>query len=158
MKKTIIALIALLSASLYAQSTETLIELVKSNLQVEKKGIIAEAMELNSEQSDKFWPIYNEYEKQVSKLIDQKVAIIKEYAENYDSLTNAVAEDLVEKSFDLEEERLKLEKETYNKVKEVLNAKYAGKFIQLVSRINKIINIQLASEIPLIPADEKTSK
>jgi len=154
MKKMIIGMLLILSASLYAQSTETYIELLRSNLQMEKKALIAEAMELTPEQSDVFWPIYNEFQLEASKIGNRKLAIIKEYAENYDSLSNDIADDLIDKSFDLEEDRISMHKDYYKKVKNALDAKYAGKFIQLVSRINTLIDIQLSAEIPLLPVDE----
>ncbi len=152
MKHTIIGLTILLATSLTAQSTETYIELLRSDIQAEKKVVVAEAMELSSEQSNKFWPIYNEFQLEVSKLGDKRVAILKEYAENYDKLTNEVADDLIDKSFDLEEEKLSINKKYYKKVKKILDAKYAGKFIQLIKRMNMLIDIQLSAEIPLIPA------
>ncbi|MCF6270253.1 MAG: hypothetical protein L3J41_11115 [Melioribacteraceae bacterium] len=158
MKQILIGLIILLATSLSAQSTETFIELLRSDIQAEKKVIVAEAMELSSEQSEKFWPIYNEFQLDASKLGDKRVAIIKEYAENYDKLTNEVAENLIDKSFDLEEEKLSLNKKYYKKVKKVLDAKYAGKFLQLINRMNMLIDIQLSAEIPLIPIAPDSTK
>ena len=154
MKKIIIGFALLLSVPFFAQSTDTYIELLRSNLQIEKKAIIAESMELNAEQSEKFWPLYNEFQLESSKLGDKKLAIIKKYAENYENLTNETADDLIDSSFDLDKDRTDLHKEYYKKIKKALNAKYAGKFIQLVSRINSLIDIQLAAEIPLLPVHE----
>lgn len=151
MKQAIIGLVVLLASSLSAQSTETIIELLRSDLQSNKKAVVAESMELTSEQSDKFWPIYNEFQFEVTKLGDKKIAIIKEYAENYDQLTNEVAENLIDQSFDLEEDRLSLNKKYYKKVSKALDAKHAGKFIQLLNRMNMLIDIQLSAEIPLLP-------
>ena len=108
-------------------------------------------MELTSEQSEKFWPIYNEFQLEVSKLGDQRVAIIKKYAENYDNFSNEVAENLMDKSFDLSEDELTLNKKYYKKVKDAIDAKHAGKFIQLINRMNTLIDIQLQAEIPLLP-------
>jgi len=154
MKKIITALFVFISVSLFAQSTETYIELLRSNLQMEKKALVAQAMELSPEQNDKFWPIYNEFQLDASKLGDKKLTIIKKYAENYMNLTNDVAEELMDEAFDIESERLDMHKKYYKKVKKALNAKYAGKFIQLISRINNLVEIQLSAEIPLIPVDK----
>ena len=151
MKRILIGLIILLTTSLSAQSTETYIELLRSDIQANKKAVVAESMELTSEQSDKFWPIYNEFQFEVSKLGDKKVAIIKKYAENYEKFTNEVANKLMGKSFDLEKDELSLNKKYYEKVKEILDAKHAGRFIQLINRMNMLIEIQLAAEIPLLP-------
>ena len=151
MKQTLIGLIILLASSLSAQSTETIIELLRSDIQANKKAVVATSMELTSEQSEKFWPIYNEFQLEVSKLGDKRIAILKKYAENYENFTNEVADKLMGKSFDLEKDALSLNKKYYKKVKEVLDAKHAGRFIQLISRMNMLIDIQLAAEIPLLP-------
>jgi len=151
MKQILIGLIILLASSLSAQSTETVIELLRSDIQANKKAVVAESMELTSEQSEKFWPIYNEFQLEVSKLGDKKIAILKKYAENYENFTNEVADNLMDKSFDLDKDALSLNKKYYEKVKKVLDAKHAGRFIQLISRMNMLIDIQLAAEIPLLP-------
>jgi hypothetical protein len=153
MKKIIIGLIVLMSASLFAQSTDTYLELLRSDLKTKKKAIIAEAMELNELQSEKFWPIYREFEYEWDKLADTRVEIIKKYAENYEKLSDEKADELVKESYKLDKDKLDVEMKYYEKVKDVLGAKQAGKFIQLVNRFNMLIEVQIASEIPLIPVD-----
>ncbi|VAX16883.1 hypothetical protein MNBD_IGNAVI01-1562 [hydrothermal vent metagenome] len=153
MKKIIIGLVVLMSASLFAQSTDTYLELLRSDIKAQKKAVIAEAMNLNDLQSEKFWPIYREFEFEWDKLADVRVGIIKEYAAHFDTLTDEKADELVQKSYELDEDKLDLEKEYYKKVKEQLGAKQAGKFMQLITRLNMLIDIQIAAELPLIPVD-----
>ena len=153
MKKIIFGLIVLMSASLYAQTADTYLELLRSDIKNKRKTVVAVAMNLNELQDEKFWPIYSEFEAEWNKLADVKVGIIKEYAANIETLTDEVADDLIQKSYDLEEDKLDVEKKYYEKVKDQLGAKQAGKFIQVVSRLNMLINIQIAAELPLIPVD-----
>ena len=157
MKKIIFGLIVLMSASLYAQTTDTYLELLKSDIKNKKKTVVAVAMNLNELQEEKFWPVYNEFEAEWDKLTNVRVGIIKEYAANIETLTDEVADDLVQKSYDLEEDKLDVEKKYYEKVKDQLGAKQAGKFIQVVSRLNMLINIQIAAELPLFPVDADTT-
>ncbi len=157
MKKIIFGLIVLMSASLYAQTADTYLELLKSDIKNKKKTVVAVAMNLNELQEEKFWPVYNEFEAEWDKLTNVRVGIIKEYAANIETLTDEVADDLVQKSYDLEEDKLDVEKKYYEKVKDQLGAKQAGKFIQVVSRLNMLINIQIAAELPLFPVDADTT-
>jgi len=157
MKKIIFGLIVLMSASLYAQTADTYLELLKSDIKNKKKTVVAVAMNLNELQEEKFWPVYNEFEAEWDKLTNVRVGIIKEYAANIETLTDEVADDLVQKSYDLEEDKLDVEKKYYEKVKDQLGAKQAGKFIQVVSRLNMLINIQVAAELPLFPVDADTT-
>ena len=159
MKKMIFGLIVLMSVSLYAQTADTYLELLRSDIKTHKKAVIAEAMELDELQSEKFWPIYREYEFEGAKLNDLRIGIIKEYATQFETLTDEKADELINKSYDFDEDRLDLSKKYYNKVKKVLGAKKAGKFSQLINRLNMLIDIQIAAELPLIPENfEPTTK
>lgn len=153
MKKTIIGLVVLMSATIFAQSSETYLELLRSDIKAEKKTVIAEAMNLNDIQSEKFWPIYREFEVEWDKLADTRIGIIKEYAAHYDKLTDEKADELVQKSYELDEDKLDIGKKYYEKVKDILGAKQAGKFMQIITRLNMLIDIQVAAELPLIPVD-----
>lgn len=158
MKKTIIGLVILMSASLFAQTAETYLELLRSDVKMEKKTVIAAAMELDQAQSEKFWPIYREFENEWDKLADVRVEIIKEYAANYETLTDEKADELLIKYFKFDVDKLDLQKNYYEKVKKEIGAKQAGKFIQLVNRLNMLIDIQIAAELPLIPVDTDSTK
>ena len=159
MKKTIFGLIVLMSVSLYAQTADTYLELLRSDVKTQKKAVIAEAMELDELQSEKFWPIYREYEFEGAKINDIRIGIIKEYATHFETLTDEKADELINQTFDFEEDRLDLSKKYYNKVKKVLGSKKAGKFNQLINRLNMLIDIQIAAELPLIPENfEPTTK
>lgn len=153
MKKIIFGLIVLMSISLYAQTSDTYLELLRSDLKTQKKVVVAEALSLNDLQAEKFWPVYRELEFESAKLGDTRVGIIKEYAANYDNLSEEKADELLLKSFDLDEDKLDLQKKYYKKVREQLGAKQAGKFMQVVNRLNMLIDIQIAAELPLIPVE-----
>lgn len=153
MKKIIFGLIVLMSISLYAQTAETYLELLRSDVKIQKKTVVAVAMNLNELQDEKFWPIYKEFETEWDKLADVRVGIIKEYAANFETLTDNVADDLIQKSYKLQEDKLDVEQKYYEKIKDQLGAKQAGKFIQVINRLNMLIDIQIAAELPLIPVD-----
>lgn len=153
MKKIIFGLIVLMSISLYAQTADTYLELLRSDLKTQKKVVVAEALSLNDLQAEKFWPLYREFEFESAKLGDTRVRIIKEYAANYENLSEEKADELLLKSFDLDEDKLDLQKKYYKKVKKQLGAKQAGKFMQVVNRLNMLIDIQVAAELPLIPVE-----
>lgn len=150
-------LVVLMSSVLFAQTADTYLELLRSDLKTQKKAVVAEAMNFNELQAEKFWPLYREFEFESAKLGDVQVGIIKEYAANFDSLTDEKADELLLKSYDLDEDKLDLRKKYYKKVKEQLGAKQAGKFMQVVNRLNMLIDIQIAAELPLIPVDSDST-
>lgn len=151
MKKLLFALFILTSTLAYSQ--DTFIELLRSDIQTQKKLLIAGAMNFTETDSEKFWPIYRDYELKLMKLGDRDIANIKKYAANYDSLTNKIADELIEEAFNVDEEILDLNKDYYKKFKKALNPKIAGKAMQVINQINLLLQLKVASEIPLLPTD-----
>ncbi len=126
------------------------IELLRSDVRSEATAIIQEMMQLSESEGDKFWPIYREYELELSKQGDKKVALIKEYSENYQSMTDEVANKLVWGTFELEQSRLELKKKYYERIKAALSAKTAARFLQVNNQILMLIDLQIASSLPVV--------
>ena len=133
-----------------SQNIETYMDLLRSDVKAQKVQIIGVMLQFSPDQAAMFWPIYKDYDVSLTKLGDQRLAIIKEYAANYDSLTDAKADDLIEKSIALENDRNALLKQTYEQVKAKLGAKEAARFLQVEHQLLLIIDLQIASELPSI--------
>jgi len=149
MKKLIFLFALFSSISLFAQNVDDFVQLLKTNVQADKVAIITQVMNFNDEQSGKFWPIYNEYSNELSKLADKRIANIKDFAANFDSLTNEKANQLVKNSFDFQEDRLDLNEKYYNKFADALGPIVAAKYMQLEHQIQLIIDLQINSNLPL---------
>jgi vacuolar-type H+-ATPase subunit D/Vma8 len=76
--------------------------------------------------------------------------LIKDYAQNYDNLTNEKAKELAREVFAIEKRRTKLKKKYFKRFEKALSAVIAAKFIQVENQINLLIDLQIASELPLI--------
>jgi hypothetical protein len=150
MYKLLIIIVLLASSMLFAQDETTFIELMKSDLKTEKKAVLTEAMGFTEEESVAFWPIYREYELEADKLADQRLALIKEYGTSYDNLTDEKADELIKRSFKLAEERMKLKKKYYDKLKKVMSTVTAAKFVQVENQIQMLMDVEIASALPLI--------
>ncbi len=149
MKKFILLFALFSSVSLFAQNVDDFVQLLKSNVQSDKVAIITQVMNFNDEQSGKFWPIYNEYSNELSKLADRRIANIKDFAANYDSLTDQKANQLIKNSFDFQEDRLDLNKKYYKKFADAIGPIVAAKYLQLERQIQLIIDLQINSSLPL---------
>ncbi len=124
------------------------IESLRTDMRADKVKIITAAMKFSPEESSAFWPIYEKYEADLSKLNDQRVQLIKSYAEKYDSLTNADAKAMSEKAFDLESRRAQLRKKYFKEFNSKLPATTVARFFQLEHRLDLLVDLQLASELP----------
>ena len=150
MKKAIVLLLAIMTAgaALYAQ--ESYLELLRSDIRTQKVALITDAMELTDAQSAVFWPIYRKYDSELTTLNDKRIAIIKDYAQNYDQMTPAKADELTKQTFAFFENRIKLQKKYTKEISKALSPVLSGKFMQIERAINTLLDLQIQSEIPLI--------
>jgi uncharacterized membrane protein len=152
------ALFALLSVFAFAQTadsseqhvSDTDIQLLRSNVQAEKNDIIANTMKFTNAESTAFWPVYRDYSHDQQVIGDQRVQLIKDYLQSYDSMDDAKAKHMFQTMMDIDGKTLKLREDYWPKFAKALGAKRAAKFYQVDNRLNLIINVQLSSNIPLI--------
>jgi hypothetical protein len=126
------------------------IELLRSDVRSQATNIVQEVMKLSDEDGEKFWPIYREYELELSKQGDRKLALIKEYTQKYDSMTDEIADKLVRGTFELEQARQELKKRYYERIKQALSAKLAARFLQVNNQILMLVDLQIASSLPVV--------
>jgi hypothetical protein len=152
MKKPLLtfAVMALLIAPAMAQSIDDYIEIARDVLNTEKKAAVAEAMQLADSESGPFWDLYNEYQAALYKVHTKRVNVIKDYAANFENLTDEKADDLWTQSLAYQSELLKLEKAWYKKFKKILPSGKAARYFQIENKIDALISAELAAEIPLI--------
>jgi hypothetical protein len=126
------------------------IELLRGNIRQQKDEVMGAVMQLDADQAAKFWPIYSEYEAELTKLNDQRVANIQDYANNYDQMTDAKADELVQKAFDYRKQRGELVAKYYGRVKAALGSIEAARFLQIEEQLLMIIDLQIASSLPIV--------
>jgi hypothetical protein len=149
MKKLFLILALLSFTSVFAQDVDGYIELLRSDIKTERIAIITEVMAFTEKESEAFWPIYREFEYELSKLADKRIANIKDFAVNYDSLTDKKADELIKNSFSFQKDRLSLNEKYYKKFAEVLTPTVAAKYMQLEREIQLLMDLGIASSLPL---------
>jgi hypothetical protein len=130
--------------------TERLIELLRKDVRAEKADIVAKTMKLDAAQAAAFWPIYKAYEVERQGLGDQRVAVIKDLAQNFDRLDDAKARILLDRAFGVTEQRMAIDRKYRDQFLKVLPAKVVTRFFQVESRLNNLIDLAISSEIPLL--------
>ncbi|MEJ2536944.1 MAG: hypothetical protein P8048_07810 [Calditrichia bacterium] len=152
MKKSIIFMLMVLAGSLYSQ--QDLVEILRADLKAEKVSIITETMDFTEQESTAFWPIFQEYDLELNKLNDQRVAIIKDFAEHFDQMTDVKADELVKKGFNYLKDRTALRQKFYKKFKKILPVMKAAKFMQVDYQLINFIDAQISMEMPLIEVNQ----
>lgn len=126
------------------------VQLLRQDLRSQKKQIIAANMVLTDAEATKFWPVYDQYTTATIKLNDARYALIKEYAQSYDTMTDAQAASLTKRSNALDESFVQLRGRYIPLFTAVLTPKKTALFFQLDRRIALLTDLQLASMIPLV--------
>ncbi len=150
MRKTCLAIVlaVLMTVPAAAFAQEAILEVLRSDVKAERVAMITEMMMFTDEQAEVFWPIYRDMEHEADKLTDQRIALIKEYADNYDSMTDKIAKDIIGKAIKLRDKRLSLEKKYYKKFSKALDPITAAKFYQINRELTMMIDIQISSGLP----------
>jgi hypothetical protein len=133
-----------------AGNLRAFVELARSDLKTQKAIIIAENLPMTEEEAAEFWPLHREYEGELSKLNDQKLALIVRYAKNYQTMTDKEAAELANGTFDLEATKTDLKRKYFKKFQKVMPATKAARFFQLENQLNMALDLQVAASLPLI--------
>src|SRR5262245_7855047 len=125
------------------------IELLRSDVKAKKVELLKEGMALSDEDASVFWPVYRKYQYDLDLLNDELLALLKDYAQNYENLTSKKATALAGQIFTLQEKKLKLRKTYFEEFNKVLAPKIVARYVQLDNRLNLLLDLQLASRVPL---------
>ena len=130
------------------------VRLLRTDLKAKKEQIIKEAMQLNDQQAAAFWPIYRNYDAEQTKLGDEKLAIIHDYAKNFLTMSDPKADQLAQRVMVLDDQRLALKKKYYELLKKALPTVLAVRFFQVENQLQLILDLQIASNLPIIEQGE----
>lgn len=151
MKKLIITCIVFVfTLGIYSQTADDYLEVSRSVLKTEKKAAIAEVMELTESESEPFWNLYNEYNDKLYVIQNKRIKAIKDFAENFDNLTDEKIDEIWNLALDFKSESIKLERQYYKKFKKIMPMGKAAKYFQAENKIEALISASLAIEIPMI--------
>jgi len=132
------------------KNIQAYIDLMRANVRDQKAEIMGSVMELNAQDAAKFWPIYSEYDAELSKVNDLRVANIKDYAQNYSQMTDEKADQLIQNALNYRKQRSELLAKYYGRMKEALGAVTAARFAQIEDQLLLIIDLQIASSLPIV--------
>lgn len=138
-----------LAAPVSAQTERDLIELLRSQIKTDRQAIVAENMNLSETQSEKFWPLYKEYMSRRDSLIDRRVAILTDFRDNRMGMTAQQARQILTDALELEADIVSLKRQYVRDFQKVLGPRAALRFFQIQNKLDAIINVELASVVPL---------
>jgi hypothetical protein len=132
------------------QNFRAYVTLLRADIKAERKDIINAIMQFNDSDATKFWPIFQQYDAELTTIGDGRMQLIVAYARNYENLTNEQADALMSKAFELEVHRAMLKKKYFDKMKAQLSATQAAKFFLVENQIQHIIDLQISASLPVV--------
>jgi Spy/CpxP family protein refolding chaperone len=126
------------------------VDLMRKDIRSQKKQIIAANLNLTDTEATKFWPIYDQYTAELVKINDAKYGALKEYAANYDTLTDDHAVALTKNVLTVDQQVAQLRLKYVPIVNQVISGKKTALFFQLDRRLVMLIDLQLAAAVPMV--------
>ena len=124
--------------------------MLREDLKKDKVSILTQLMALGPEQAAKFWPVYNEYDKLLTKLADERIAFIRMYADNYSALNQETAKEIAVGMMDVQARRIDLQKQYFQRFSQTLSPKDAARWLQIEAQIEKLVDLQILSSLPIV--------
>ena len=121
---------------------DSTIAMARANMRADRTTLITTGMNFSDKEGAAFWPVYQQYEYERSRLDDRRAAVIKQYTQKYPNLTDAEAKSMAEQMFDCESRLAELKKKYYKKFNKVLTALTVTKFFQLERRVDLMMDMQ----------------
>lgn len=132
------------------QVNDANIQLMRQDIRSERKKVVAANMPLTETEATKFWPVYDRYIGETIKVNDVRFALIKEYAKNYDSATDEQADSFIKRWLALDQDNTQLRLKYIPEFEKVISHKKTAMFFQIDRRVSMMIELQLASQVPLV--------
>jgi hypothetical protein len=128
------------------------LETIHEKLKADKKMIVTKYMELTDSEAKQFWPVYEEYQKDLRKLNERLGSLLQSYAAEHrsNSLSDEKAKKLLDEWLALDKDEAGHRKAYAGKVLKVLPAKKAARYLQIENEFRVLLKYDLAATVPLV--------
>ena len=132
------------------QVNDANVQLMRQDIRSERKKVVAANMTLTEAEATKFWPLYDRYIAETIKVNDVRFALLKEYAKNYSTATEEQADSFIKRWLALDQDNTQLRLKFIPEFEKVISHKKTAAFFQIDRRVSMMIELQLASQVPLV--------
>jgi hypothetical protein len=148
------AVLMLFAAPAVRAQVQSEIALTRADIQTERQALVAENLPLTEDQAKVFWPMYRTYREELAKLGDRFVALIEDYAKNYETMTDPQASTMIKEFLKIQKEEVAIKTAWVPKFEKILPAKAVVRFYQIENKLDLIVRVSVAAEIPLVAHEE----
>ena len=142
-------LLLMLSTLPVLAQTRSDVEVTRADIQADRKAVVAANLPLTDAQGAAFWPLYQEYRGEMSKVGDRTIKLVTNYAESYDTLTDVQATTLMTEHLAIQRDIVKIKDKYRARFEKVIPPKLVLRFYQVENRLDVILQTGVLSAIPL---------
>jgi hypothetical protein len=132
------------------EADEAELEILVATIQANKKAFVAVNLELEDAEAKAFWPVYDRYQGDLSSVRDRMIELIEDYTENFATMSDEKASQIVEDFLAIERERAEVREKYLEPFSEALPGRKVVRFYQIENKIQAVFRYELARNIPVI--------
>ena len=136
-----------------AGSVDAYIEALKSDIRRHMRRIVEVNMQLSGKEAAAFWPAYDRYDEDMSKLNYERSSIYDFYADNYRTLSDKQAQELIRRMNYVDRRKLSIDEKYAREMGKVLPLKTVLRFFQIERQVDRLVALKIMSGVPLVPTD-----
>jgi hypothetical protein len=127
-------------------------EILREKIRADKKLLVASNMELTETEAKNFWPIYEQYQKDLEKINQRMANVLQGYADDYrnKSLTDQKAKKLIDEALAIDRAEADLKSTYAPKLAKVLPIRKVVRYLQIENKIRAVVKYDIASGVPLV--------
>jgi Spy/CpxP family protein refolding chaperone len=126
------------------------VQMIRSLTEAQRQATMAANVKLTETESAKFWPLYRDYRNDMAKINDKLVALIKDYAQNFEAMTDDKAKAYTKDYIQVQKDRIDLKSKYVGKFDKVLSPINTARVLQIETKLDSLIDAELAKTIPLV--------
>ena len=127
-------------------------QILRDKIKADKKLVVATNMELTESEAKGFWPIYEQYQKDLQKINQRIAKVLDSYADDNrkKSLTDEKAKKLIDEAVAIEQTEANLKSAYAPKLNKALPVKKVARYLQIENKIRAVVKYDLAQGVPLV--------
>lgn len=137
-------------AATSSQPTEPSLTDIRKDMQAKRAEVMAKNLILTADQAAKFWPLFNEYQKEQNVIMDEQLKGIQQFVDSFDTLDDAAALKLMNAHLDRDAKMNALRKKWLGEFQKAVPPKIAVRAMQIDRRLSLAMQAEIASYIPLV--------
>ncbi len=134
----------------FSQSSADLVEQLRQGSEDGRREVITESMALSTEESEVFWPVYDDYRNEMADVQKRLFGLVAEYADAYPDITDTMANHFMDEFISMRHDEVVVKVKHFKEFRSVLAPRRAARFIQLDTKLDALVNIDAAQNIPLV--------